>query len=131
MGTNANDLWYQVTIFETQSKAGCWRTCAGLIRTCHLIIDHQGHIFQINDNDNSEKRTWTNGWGHCKWLLHSTVRRWYLVYMRPIIWWKFVAMVVLKRELYGFNTEYNSLHNFFAEFLTYLRFTPSRANQNL
>ena len=57
MGTNADDFLYQATIFETKGKASRWRTCGGLIRTYHLPIDHQGHIFHINTDDISENFT--------------------------------------------------------------------------
>ena len=55
----------------------------------------------------------------------------YLVYMRPIIWWKIGDIVVLNGVLCGLNTECNSFHNFFGEFLIDLGFTPFREDQYL
>ena len=39
--------------------------------------------------------------------------------------------MVLKRNLYGLNTESNSFHKYFGEFIRDLGFTPPRADQDL
>ena len=39
--------------------------------------------------------------------------------------------MVLKRYLYGLNTALKSFHKYFGDFLIYLGFTPSRADQYL
>ena len=44
---------------------------------------------------------------------------------------RFGATVVPKHALYGLNTAYNIFYNFFGDFLRYLGFTTSRADQYL
>ena len=44
---------------------------------------------------------------------------------------KYGAVLVLKRDLYGLKMAPNSLHKYFGDFLRYLRFTPSIADQEL
>ena len=131
MGTNAYEFWFQATIFDTQIKAGRQRTCGELVRTYHLIIEEQVHIFHINVNNISEKRTWSNCWVHWKCLLHGTMRRNIWSAWGQELAVRFCAVVFPKRELYGLKTAYNSFCNLFGVLLRDIGFTPSRAEQYL
>ena len=41
----------QATKLETQSKASRRRTCVGIIRTYHLLVNQKRNIFQVKAND--------------------------------------------------------------------------------